>query len=84
MKTIAENYEITVLNPFSVRLEKNPFMTMRSKPIFELTDYKIYKYSKEHYVYTYKNIVFAERCGVNKYLIHNIIKGRYYILILIQ
>lgn len=60
---------IILLNPFSISLDKDPFMTMESRPVFELNDYKIYKYSKDHYVHTFKNIVFAERCKANKDLI---------------
>lgn len=71
--TIDNNQKVTVLNPFSVSLDKYPFMQIEGKPVFVNGDYKVYKYSREHYVHTYKNIVFAERCAPNKDMINNLI-----------
>lgn len=49
-------------------------MQMNNPPIYEAGEYKIYKFSNNHYVHTFKNIVFAERTGANKQLIENLIK----------
>jgi hypothetical protein len=62
----------TVLNPFSVSLQKNPFMEMRSEPIYTNGDYKIYKHYDRHFVYTFKNIVISERGGINKEMVNNL------------
>lgn len=67
------NETIKLLNPFSVSLEKYPFMEVNSKPVYEVNEYKIYKFSNNHYVHTFKNIVFAERTGANKGLIENLV-----------
>ena len=55
----------TVLNPFSVSLKKPPFMQLDNL-IYSNGEYRIYKHTEQHYVYTYKNIVFSERGGANK------------------
>lgn len=71
--TIDNNQKITLLNPFSVSLEKYPFLNIEGKPIYVNGDYKIYSYRHKHYLHTYKNIVFAERCAPNKDMINNLI-----------
>ena len=63
--------ETTLLNPYSVKLAKDPFMTVRSKPIYTHGDYRIYSYYPKHFVHTFKNIVIAERCGQNKEIFTN-------------
>lgn len=62
-----------LLNPFSISLEKPPFMEVKSNPVFAQGDYKVYKYYDRHYIHTYKNIVIGERCAVNKDLINNLV-----------
>ena len=62
----------TLLNPFSVRLEKPPFMKLDSAPIYTNGDFNIYRYSDKWYVHTFKNIVIAERCAPNKELFTNL------------
>lgn len=57
--------KITVLNPFSVSLQKYPFMEVPKKPVYSNGDYKIYAYFERHYVHTFKNIVIAERGKAN-------------------
>jgi len=64
--------KIKLLNPFSISLEKNPFMEISSTPVYSLGDFRVYKYSKDHYVHTFKNIVIAERVGINKEMISNL------------
>jgi hypothetical protein len=68
-----QTQKITLLNPFSVSLDKYPFMQVDIKPVYNKSDYKIYKLSNNHYVHTFKNIVFAERTNANKELIENLI-----------
>ncbi|MES2382432.1 MAG: hypothetical protein V4538_15400 [Bacteroidota bacterium] len=65
------NQKITVLNPFSVSLKKPPFMQVDTL-VYTNGEYRIYKYTNEHYVYTYKNIVFSERGGANKDFVNNL------------
>jgi len=59
----------TLLNPFSHSLGKNPFFEIAAEPVFIDGDYKIYKLYEKHYVHTFKNIVIAERCAINKGLL---------------
>ena len=47
----------TLLNPFSVRLKKEPYMKINTAPVYVDGDYKIYKFVDKHYIYTFKNIV---------------------------
>lgn len=63
----------TLLNPFSVSLKKHPYMEMREAPIYANSDYKIYSYSRNHFVHTFKNIVIAERGKADKPLIEGLI-----------
>lgn len=63
----------TLLNPFSFSLKKHPFMEISSDPVYQAGDYSIYKYSKNHFVHTFKNIVIAERGAANIELINNLI-----------
>lgn len=66
-----------LLNPFSVQLDKQPFMNITSEPIFSKGDYKIYKYYEKYFVHTFKNIVIAERCAKNEQMINDLISGIY-------
>lgn len=67
--------QVTLLNPFSVNLDKYPFMQVNKEPMYIKGDYKIYKLYDKYFVHTFKNIVIAERCGANKNLIENLING---------
>ena len=62
----------TLLNPFSVRLKKEPYMKINTAPVYVDGDYKIYKFVDKHYIYTFKNIVATERCGLNKDIISHL------------
>lgn len=61
--------KVTVLNPFSHSLQKNPLMEIASEPIFTNGEYKVYRHYDKHFVHTFKNIVIAERCAINKALL---------------
>ena len=63
----------TLLNPFSVSLDKYPFMEVATEPIYTNGDYRIYKAWNEHFIHTFKNIVIAQRCAANKDLINNLV-----------
>ena len=41
-------------------------------PVYVDGDYKIYKFVDKHYIYTFKNIVATERCGINKDIISHL------------
>ena len=41
-------------------------------PVYVDGDYKIYKFVDKHYIYTFKNIVATERCGLNKDIISHL------------
>jgi len=45
----------TLLNPYSVALKKEPFLTINSSPVYVDGDYKIYKFVEKHYLHTFKN-----------------------------
>lgn len=62
-----------LLNAHSVKLEKNPFMDIEVKPVYENGEFAIYKLYDKHYLHTFGNIVFAERCAPNIEMIENII-----------
>lgn len=62
-----------LLNPFSVSLEKPPFMEVNTKPTYQNGDYKIYKAWDKHFIHTFKNIVIAQRCAENKELIDGLV-----------
>jgi hypothetical protein len=47
-------------------LEKQPFMIVNEPPIHTNGDYHIYKYAREYFLHTYKNIIVAERCAPSK------------------
>lgn len=65
---------IKLLNPFSVSLEKYPFMEVRDTSIvYRKGDYCVYVYTNSAYVHTWKNIVIAERTGLNSQLIENML-----------
>lgn len=63
---------IELLNPYSVRLEKDPFIRVENKPVHTNGDFRIYKYTEKYFIHTFKNIVIAERCAVNKDLLTNV------------
>jgi hypothetical protein len=66
------NNLITLLNPFSVKLEHHPFVITENKPVFASGDFRVYKYCERWYLHTFKNIIFGERVGINKDLINNV------------
>ncbi|MFM9945062.1 MAG: hypothetical protein ACKVQB_07480 [Bacteroidia bacterium] len=63
----------TLLNPFSVSLDKYPFTDVATEPIYTNGDYRIYKAWKEHFIHTFKNIIIAQRCAANKALIDGLV-----------
>lgn len=63
---------MTLINPFSVALSKPPFMEAKSNPVYSNGDYRIFKHVDRHYMHTYKNIIIAERSGINKQMIDNL------------
>lgn len=65
----------TLLNPYSVSLKKHPFMQV-NEPVFTNGDYRIYKYTNQHFVHTYKNIVICERCAANKDLLNDLLADK--------
>lgn len=63
---------IILLNPFSIRLEKSPYMQPESKLVFIDGDFRVYKYSNNHYLHTFKNIIITELGAINKDVINNV------------
>ena len=63
---------IKLLNPFSIRLEKYPIMEVENKPVYTDGDYRVYKYFKNHFIHTFKNIVISERGAINKRIFTNL------------
>lgn len=66
-----------LFNPFSLELKKQPVQTISSKPIYSNGDYHIYKYVEKHYIYTYKNIVIAERVGMDRQIIDDLVNEKF-------
>lgn len=62
----------TLLNPFSISLNKPPYMEVNTLPCYEIGEFKVYKRSNDYYIHTFKNIVIGERCGINKELLNNL------------
>ena len=67
----------TLLNPFSYQLKKQATQTINSKSVYSNGDYSVYKYVDKHFIYTYKNIVIAERCGLDKTIVDNLANDTY-------
>lgn len=72
MSNLTQETSTQLLNPFSISLDKNSFMTVEAKPIFINGDFRIYKYCDKYFIHTFKNIVIAERCAPNKVMLSNI------------
>lgn len=62
-----------LLNPFSISLGKHPYMEiLTTLPCYQIGEFKVYKRYNDYYIHTFKNIVIAERCGINKELLKNL------------
>lgn len=42
-------------------------------PIYTNGDYRIFRWSNQHYLHTFKNIIIAQRVGANKALINDLV-----------
>jgi len=63
-----------LLITFSVQLKRtNPFMEVSGDPVYTNGDFRIYRYYKDHFVHTFKNIVICERCAPNTGIIENLL-----------
>lgn len=71
-QTSEQPAQVQLLNPFSISLDKKPFMNVEGKPMFTNGDFRIYKYCDKYFIHTFKNIVIAERCAPNKQLLVNV------------
>lgn len=66
------------ISPFSDRLEKGYEFTIYSdNPVYTMGGYSIYKQHCDHYIYTYLNIVIAERCGYCEQIINDLFVNKY-------
>ena len=72
-----------LFNVFSYRLAKNessvkPALwrvtdsSYYSEPVYTDGDFNIFRKSDNHFLHCYKNIIFAERCGLNTQLLTDI------------
>ena len=69
MKTI----EIKILSPFSYAIKKSPIIFRYNiNKVYVNGEYSIIRLASS-YIYLYKNIVIAERVGMNKELIDNLV-----------
>lgn len=68
---------ITLLNPFSFQLKKQPTQTINSKAVYSKGEFSVYKYVEKHFIYTFKNIVIAERCGLDKTIVDDLVNDSY-------
>lgn len=70
---------VKVLNPFSVSLKTYPFMELSGKPVFVhplYSNYTIWKYSENHFVSCYYNIVVHETTGAPIKIISDFAEGK--------
>lgn len=70
MTTITASTKL--LNPFSISLKKPPYMEVNTLPCYQIGEFRVYKYFKDYYIHTFKNIVISERGGINKELLNNL------------
>ena len=68
-QTAGAHTQSVLLNPYSIRLEKHPLMNVYGNPVHVHGDFRVYKYCEKWFIHTFKNIVLAERCAVNKELL---------------
>jgi hypothetical protein len=67
---------LTLFNPFSLELKKNPIENLHylsiGEPVYSDGDYRVFKKADKWYLHCYKHVIFAERCGINKQMIEDI------------
>ena len=71
------NSMTTLFNTFSFQLKKEAKQIINSNPVYSNGEYSIYKFCDKHYLYTYKNIIIAERCGLDKTMVDELVNDRY-------
>lgn len=65
--------EIKILSPFSYAIKKDPIITLYNiNKVYLNGEYSIIRLTSS-YIYLYKNIVIAERVGINRELIDNLV-----------
>lgn len=65
--------EIKILSPFSYEIKKDPIIALYNiNKVYVNGEYSIIRLTGS-YIYLYKNIVIAERVGMNKELIDNLV-----------
>lgn len=64
-----------VINPFSISLAKYPIQELQdSDLVFQDGDFRVFRKYSDYFVHTFKNVVIAERCAINK-AIFSALKG---------
>lgn len=63
------------LNPFSADLGKEPVQQKACSLVYENGDYRIYRYLPDYHIYCFKNIVIAERVGLDRSIIDGIVNN---------
>lgn len=67
----------TLFNPFNFLLKKQATQKINSKPVYINGEFSVYKYVKNHFIYTFKNVVIAERGGLDKKMIDDLKNDTY-------
>lgn len=69
---------IRVLNPFAFILERRElhFYELKTKPVYENGEYKVFKYADRYYVTCRKNLIVSETTGIPKVLIEALVAGK--------
>lgn len=69
---------IKVLNPFAFILERREsrFYELKTKPVYENGEYKVFKYADRYFVTCRKNMIVSETTGIPKDLIEALVAGK--------
>ncbi len=69
---------IKVLNPFAFILERREsrFYELKTKPVYENGEYKVFRYADRYFVTCRKNLIVSETTGIPKGLIEALVAGK--------
>lgn len=67
----------TLFNPFNFLLKKQATQKIDSKPVYTNGEFAVYKYAENHFIYTFKNVVIAERGYLIKEMIDDLANDSY-------
>ena len=67
-----------VLNPFAFSLDRREsrFYELKTKPVYENGEYKVFRYADRWFVTCRKNLIVTETTGIPKDLIEALVAGK--------